>query len=118
MNNIETKTRKNENEGRGGLTKNVTPFDQLFLRKFSQLGTKKCAFHILVLVKIYLHKLKYLIRCPSQEKQQIKEKLRANHKMFQSYSPWNKNCKLRCGILKDISCGKIHKIYSDQIFVT
>ena len=86
------------------------------MRKFSQLGTEKCAFHVLLLVKIYLHKLKYLIKCSAQEKQQIKEKLRANHKVFQSYSPWNKNCKLRCGILKDISCGKRHKIYSEQIF--
>merc|ERR1712079_81496 len=64
LGNIDTKTRKNGNEGRGVLTKNITPFDQLFLRKFSQLGSRKCAFHVLLLVKIFLHKLKYLIRCP------------------------------------------------------
>ena len=71
---------------------------------------------LIVLVKIYLHKLKYLIKCPSQEKQQIKQKLRAHHKMFQTFSPWTRTCRLRCGIIKDVSCGKPHKIHSDQLF--
>ena len=47
LGNIDTKARKRVNEGEGGLTKNITPFDQLFLRKFSQLGTEKCAFLVL-----------------------------------------------------------------------
>ena len=98
------------------MTKNSTPFDNLFLRRFSQLGTEKDAFHVLLLVKIYIHKLKFLIRCSPEEKQKIKKKLRANHKVFQSYSPWKKQCKLRCGLLKDVSCGQTHRIYTGMMF--
>ena len=36
--------------------------------------------------------------------------------MFQPFSPWTKNCRLRCGLVKDVSCGKPHKIHSDPLF--
>ena len=116
MGNVGAKAGKKVTVRGGDLTKNSTPFDNLFLRRFSHLGTEKDAFHVLLLVKIYLHKLKFLIRCSPEEKQNIKKKLRANHTVFQSYSPWGKQCRLRCGLLKDVSCGQTHKIYSGKIF--
>ena len=95
-----------------------TPFDGLLLRKFGKINSNKSAFHIIILVKWYIEKLKKIAKKSTSEKNKIREDLKRNLKQVRGFDAFLPKCKLRCGLVDKVACGGTHHIVKFKFFST
>ena len=86
----------------------ATPFDNLMLRKFSQIEGSKSAFAVLSLVQWYIRRLKILVKMSPEDKKETKQRLRANLDHMRNADPFLPSCNTKCGLVQGISCSKTH----------